>query len=343
MSDTTDFLNISKQDELLKEMLDVARNDIDKREGSIMFDALSPTSFMFFKQSSLFKDIMEQAFACRGKGIYLDYSADDVGLVRMSATPSRVMLEIKGVDDTVIPNGTRFGIVDSDLIFVTREQVVIKDGIARVSAVCTTKGSRTNVDRNSITLLLDPMSGIQSVTNPEYADYGVDDESDDDFRERILYQKRNSENDGLDSDYERWALSVTGVNYAKSLDKPRGIGTVDVIIGGNETVEGELVKSVQTLIDKKKQPGIDVVVRKVKSQVVNITVYVEGLDESEAIKAIRKYTNTIGVGGTVVVSKITWALLEGGASDVKVIQPKNNVKIEDDSLCEVKVTISNEQ
>ncbi|MGE5704136.1 MAG: baseplate J/gp47 family protein, partial [Clostridia bacterium] len=180
---------------------------------------------------------------------------------------------------------------------------------------------------------------IKQVTNPEPARFGMNLETDEDLRSRILYQKRNPEHGGTTSDYVRWALTVTGVTYAKSIDKARGIGSVDVVIGGNESQIEQLIEQTQSFLDKKKPSGVDVRVRKLNQQEVDITVKVEGISREVALSSILSYTRTIGVGGTIYPSKVIAALINAGASDAVVIRPAEPVDLHGDSSIQPVVTI----
>lgn len=162
------------------------------------------------------------------------------------------------------------------------------------------------------------------------------DESDESLRERILKQKRNPERGGSLSDYERWALSVTGVTYAKAIEFTRGIGTVDIIAGG--TVP-DYVERVQEVIDNRKPGGVDAVVRPVRKQRVVVTVKVTGLDHDKAKQVIESFLRTIGIGGTLYVSRLLSAVIAAGASDVEMITPTQNVTLYTDTQIDPEVTV----
>ncbi|WP_139489373.1 baseplate J/gp47 family protein [Brevibacillus dissolubilis] len=331
-------------EEKLQQMLDRVPDELDKREGSIIYDALAPIALQLWMEESKFREILEQAFAVKAEGYYLDLIAKDHGLERTPANRARVLLEFTGTPGKTVPKGTTVGVLNSDLSYVTdldcplssvtREEngSKVTIGLGRVMATCKLAGDEGNVPVHKITLLFDPNPDVVRVTNPEPGRYGTDEESDASLRNRILYQKRNPEHGGTSSDYVRWALTITGITYAKTLDKPRGIGTVDLIIGGNETHLNELVMQAQTLMDQKKPTGVDVKVRKLKHQRVEIRISVIGLSPSEATSAVLGYTRTIEVGGTLYRSKLVSALVQAGATDATVSEPAINIELEHDSI-----------
>ncbi|MGC5326427.1 baseplate J/gp47 family protein [Brevibacillus sp. SYSU BS000544] len=324
----------------LQQMLNRVPNELDKREGSIIYDALAPIAMQLWIEESKFREILEQAFAVKAEGYYLDLIAQDHGISRTPASPATVMLEFTGAVGKVVPKGTTCGIPDSDLSFTTDEAVTIdSNGRARVGATCKIAGIIGNVPFHTITLIFDPIPDIWTVTNPDPAKGGTDEESDQSLRNRILYQKRNPEHGGTDSDYVRWALSVTGVTYAKAIDKPRGIGSVDVVVGGNEMQMNKIVADTQKFIDLKKPSGVDVKVRKVQMQTVPITIKVVGIPEAAAASAIQEYLRKIEVGGTVYWAKILAAVMNAGATDATMIEPLQNITLSNDSAIHPVVTI----
>jgi len=234
---------------ILRRMLSRVPDEMDKREGSIIWDALAPAALELAQQYDVFQNLIKQAFISTSTGEYLDFGAGDLGLTRSL------------------------------------------------------------------------------------------DEDDESFRPRALYLKRNPEKGGADTDYERWALSVAGVQYARSIDKARGLGTVDVIVSGLPDTLNQLVIDVQTLVDKKKPSGVDAKVKKVTLVTKEFTISVEGLSQEDAATVALTYLNAVGVGGTAILSKLVTALIQAGASDAVVTEPTSNVSLPPDSILDPVVVI----
>ncbi|NRS15811.1 baseplate J/gp47 family protein [Brevibacillus sp. HB1.4B] len=240
------FLEGSSFGEILYEMLLTVPEDLDRSEGSIIYDALAPIAKALFKHQTERGKIIEQAFAVTATRKYLELMAIDYGLA---------------------------------------------------------------MDKNEPT---------------------------EDLRNRVLRHKRNPERGGALSDYERWAHSIPGVNYVRGLNLIRGIGTVDLVVGG--TIPN-LLETVQEVIDRKKTPGLDVIVRLVSRQTVPIEVAVTGLDKEKARQAILTYTSSIGVGGTLFLAQIFAALVGAGATDAKILLPTSSVTLRADAQIDPVVTI----
>lgn len=75
-----DFNNI------MRRMLDKVADSIDKREGSIIYDALSPCAAELAQMYIILKDNIDLAFVDTSTGEYLDRLCNQVGLERKQAT-----------------------------------------------------------------------------------------------------------------------------------------------------------------------------------------------------------------------------------------------------------------
>ncbi|MDH6351936.1 baseplate J/gp47 family protein [Brevibacillus sp. 1238] len=247
MSETDlSFMEGSTFEQILYDMLRTVPEDLDRSEGSIIYDALAPIGKALFKHQTERGKIIEQAFGVTATRKYLELMAVDYGLA-----------------------------LDKD----------------------------------------------------EPTEY---------LRNRILRHKRNPERGGSISDYERWALSIPGVNYARALNLIRGIGTVDLVVGG--TIPN-LLETVRELIDRRKTPGLDIVVRLVSKQVVNIEVAVTGLDQEKARQTILDYTGSIGVGGTLFLAQIFAVLVGAGATDARILSPTTSMTLRPDAQIDPVVTV----
>jgi uncharacterized phage protein gp47/JayE len=114
---------------------------------------------------------------------------------------------------------------------------------------CEEYGEIGNVPDGAINLVA--QAGFDSATQSQLYRKAVDDETDDEYRERILVRKRTPFRGGVPADYERWAIEVPGVSKAKAFRCPRGAGTVDVVIWGqNGDIPDEgLIAETQKRID----------------------------------------------------------------------------------------------
>lgn len=233
--------------ELLEEMDDEAihRNmlanlppDIDKTEGGFAYDFTKPAALEAAEMMIDINEAVQLYFPEWAYGTFLDKHAREVGLQRRGATCAETDLRVTGSEGTVIPVGFLFATTSTEeaenVEFATTAEVTLEAGPTTVHVRCTEAGLSGNVPQNSITLMSTPMSGIQTVNNPEAATGGTEEESDEDLAARIKDRDLNQDSSfvGNDSDYRRWAMEVNGVGTVNVIPEwqGKGTGTVKLII-----------------------------------------------------------------------------------------------------------------
>lgn len=73
-------------DDIMQRMLSKIPDSIDKREGSIIYDALAPCAIEFAQMYIVLKDNIDLVFADTSVDEYLDRLCNQVGIQRMQAT-----------------------------------------------------------------------------------------------------------------------------------------------------------------------------------------------------------------------------------------------------------------
>lgn len=318
----TDLFKEQQYHEILQRTLDRIPDYIDKSEGSYIWDAVAPVSYEHAKQASFLMFVIMQAFALHAHGEWLDHMAGDFGISRAPAVPATVELLFTGNPGGEIPAGTKVAVQSTSIMFETDERAVIGiDGTALVSATCLNPGEEGNVPNDVVNLLVDFVPVVSSVTNPAPSTGGVDAEDDETLRNRILFFKRNPERGGTETDYQRWALSVGGVQAAHCVALARGIGSVDVIIGAPPNQIAELVPRVQAVVDVKKPLGVHATVKGAEILPVDFRITVSGIDSLVVEDVAMAYLTTVGIGGTILFSKLIAAIINAGATDAFLTEP----------------------
>lgn len=219
-------------------MLAAIPDDVDKTEGGFAHDFTRPAALEKAELMVAINDVVQIFFPEWSYSGWLDRHADKAGLKRRSARPAETALEITGVPGTVIPSGfllatPQTAIADNVEFAVVDPKTISAEGKATVVVRCTEAGRIGNVPANSITLMSSPIAGITLVTNPLAATGGVEAESDDALRERIIERERGETSFvGNDSDYKRWAREVDGVGSVAVVPEWQGAGsgTVKLIV-----------------------------------------------------------------------------------------------------------------
>lgn len=232
-------------DSILKRMLDRVSSKYDKREGSVIWDALSPASIEFHNLYVLFEALLNEMFADTATRKFLIKHCADRGITPKPASYATLIGHFEP-EELNIPLGSRFS--HEDLNYVVTER--IKDGEYYLQ--CETIGSVANDVKGQLI----PIGYINGLTKAEITGVGIvgeDDESTESLRARYFDSLRSEAFGGNEADYKQKIMSISGVGGVKvySGAKWNGGGTVKcVIIDSDYTVaEPTLVDEVQKILD----------------------------------------------------------------------------------------------
>ncbi len=210
---------------ILQQMLDRVPNSIDKREGSVIYDALAPAAA---EMAQIYIDMglnLNLSFASTSGGTYLALRAAEIGIERQQATKARRRGLFYGNDDMPIevPLGSRFSI--DRINYIVKEKRTDREYMME----CETAGIIGN--RPMGTMM--PIQHIDGLNRAELADViiaGTDEESDERLLERYQLRVRQPATSGNVYQYKQWALEVPGVGGAKVFPLWDGSGTVKLVI-----------------------------------------------------------------------------------------------------------------
>lgn len=232
---------IPTYEEILQRCLDRIPNTIDKRQGSIIYDALAPCCVELAQMYIELSGVYDQVFIDTAVGEALDKLVEQNGVKRKDATYALR----KGEFNMVVPVGNRFS--DGENTYIVIENIAgTNNSILR----CEQAGSVGNGYYGSLT----PITYLQGLTKAELTDIidmGNDIESDEDLRVRYMESVTAPQFGGNVSDYQNKVKSLTGVGGCKVIPIWNGGGTVKLIItnsqGGVPT--SSLVNDVQGAVD----------------------------------------------------------------------------------------------
>lgn len=236
-------------DSLLEEMLEQVSDDLDKREGSIIYNALAPAAGKLFETYMSLEQVLVLAFPQTSEGEYLEKITMGEGVERILATPSTRHFQASG-ESGQVRKGDRFFV--DNVYFVAQSTIDIPGVFTGISEE---KGTSTAIyDPDTILPVDDDIEGLESIeliNNHENDLDGIDDESDPSLLQRYWEKVENSPGPGNISDYIRWSKEVAGVGNVLVEPLWNGGGTVRVIIltpDGKKASSG-LIEEVQALID----------------------------------------------------------------------------------------------
>ncbi|QHJ77594.1 MAG: hypothetical protein [Bacteriophage sp.] len=154
----------------------------------------------------------------------LDRLGANIGVVRKVAAPSHVALKITTDDEYLIQAGEQFETEDGIVFNLLDDVVTKKDndgnwvGIGNLESDET--GTMNNVGANTITVVSNPDDAILEVNNQEPAYGGNDEETDEDYRKRLVLE--NTAKEGPTRNGIRSALmNLPGVRNADAVDNDK--------------------------------------------------------------------------------------------------------------------------
>lgn len=288
----------------------------------------------------------KQIFPDQAEAEFLDRWGSIIKLPRRTATFAQFTLDVTGVDASALPAGTLFQRSDGAEYSVDSE-VTISSGVATASLTASTAGATQNVAVDDVLTLVNPVTGIDSEgTVAAITTEADDDETDAAYRERVVAAFRSAQSDGKVEDYERFALSVTGVSRVWIFPTNRGAGTVDVAFleldNGDEVIpDAAKIQEVQDVIDVEKSVTDDCVVFAPDTLVQDFTIALDPNDsdvrdavtaeledlferEANVAGAFKSITETYS--GVIPISKIREAIsVAAGEDDHDLVEPTSNL------------------
>lgn len=262
-------------DEILQEMLNRVPINVDKREGSIIYDALAPCAYFLAQQYFQLEHFIDLVLADTAVGEYLDRAVAAYGIVRKEATSAVRLMVTSGQ----VGLGTKWAI--NSLAYTVT--AVLDDTSYEVT--CETSGEIGNQYRGT----MEALSNVTGVTAEltEIVTAGADEETDDALRERFLTKVRLPATSGNAYHYQRWALEVDGVGKAKTFPLDDGPGTVTVlIVDDNGNISETLPDMVAEYIETVRPVGATVTVSSPEALKVSVEANIL-LDGSKTIEQIR--------------------------------------------------------
>lgn len=226
----------------------------------------------------LLETIAKQLFVTTSEGEFLDRYALMFSITRQAATLAIGNIRFTGTNTTVVPIGTLVK-NSSGIEYKTTAAGTISGNEVIVAGICTTAGIAGNIDINTALSIVSPIAGVDTEATANTAFVGgLDLESDEDLRTRVLLKVQNQSSGGNVKDYERWALEISGVKNVWVYPLYNGAGTVYVAIaaeGADPVASGALITSVQNYLNTKKPVTAIVTVVTVTKILVDIVIDID--------------------------------------------------------------------
>lgn len=229
---------------VLERNLDRIPDEFDKREGSVIYDAIAPMAIEISLLYSYLDFLFKNAFGDTANRYWLIERAKERGIEPYKATKAVII----GRFDAKLNIGDRF-FIDDIYYTVSKLQKEEKE-LFFYELICNEEGSIGNIEGGKLT----PTRTIRNLNLAEIyklAILGEDEEDTEDFRERYFETIKSIAYGGNIDDYRKKVKAIDGVGLVKVIPVWNGGGTVKLIITDSEFKEptSELISKVQEIID----------------------------------------------------------------------------------------------
>lgn len=241
----------------LTQMMAKVPDDIDKRQGSIIYDALAPAAMVMAQQSLSLSNIVRETYIKTADSEFLDYRAVEHGTSRQLATAAQVkakFLDSKGNSIDNVEIGDRFASLGDTPVFY--KVIKINDdltGMLETEEV----GTRPNGYLGQI-LPVTPNDVLSWAEIIEVSIPAKDNETDDHLRNRLLSTDSWIAYGGNIADYLDMISKISAVGSAQVYPVWNGGGTVKLVILDNDLMPAspELLTKVKNEVDPPDSEGL---------------------------------------------------------------------------------------
>lgn len=236
------FENITYED-ILQRMLDKVPETMDKREGSIIYDALAPAAIELQNLYLQLDVVLNESFADTASLEYLVRKIEERGLKQKEAT-SAILKAISTPTTVEIEIGSRLSL--NTLNYIITEKIA--DGEYKVQ--CETPGVEANAYFGSM-IPIDHIAGLETIEVTELLIPGEDEEDVESLRERYYQSMQSQSYGGNIADYREKVIELPGIGGVKVTPVWNGGGTVKLTIIDSTfgVPSDEQIKSIQEMID----------------------------------------------------------------------------------------------
>lgn len=231
---------------IVRRMLDAVPQNVDKREGSILYDAVCGAALELANLYIELDVVLNETFADTASREYLIRRAAERGLSPEPATNA----VLRGEFNIDVPIGSRFSLEELNYAVIEK----ISTGVYRLR--CETPGEAGNKRLGDL-IPIDYIEGLQSAKLTGLLLPGEDEEDTEVFRKRYLDSLTSIAFGGNQADYKQKVTALDGVGGVRVMPAFYGAGTVQLIIKDSDmgVPSAELVSAVKQAVDPLEKTG----------------------------------------------------------------------------------------
>ena len=168
--------------------------------------------------TGLYKCIADRAkanFALTAIGDDLDVIGQNENTIRKSAVAAELTATLPATTGTIIPTSIDFVADSNGLRYRATIEVTAAAGVATLNLKCTESGANGTLSIGDTLQIASQITGATTTaTVTAVATAGIDKESDEDYRPRVLFAQRAITGGANATDHKIWSEAVTGVKSA---------------------------------------------------------------------------------------------------------------------------------
>lgn len=238
---------------LLNEMLADVPGNIDKRPGSVIYDALAPAARKLAAAYADLDVMVSLSYADTASEEFLSRRTAEFGVNRRAAAPARRLGRFFAAGDVPVdvPVGSRYAL--DGMAFAAMEKVADGEFVLE----CETPGAAGNQPFGAL-LPIDYVAGLARGELSDVLVPGTDEESDEALRERYYAAVNEPAFGGNVADYKQKIGAIAGVGAVKVFPVWNGGGTVKATILASDWSEPAepFLHELQEIVDPVAHAGL---------------------------------------------------------------------------------------
>lgn len=251
-----DYLEKYTFEYLINKALENVPDTLDKRQGSIIYDALAPACYELSDYYMELRKFLNDVFVSTAHNEYLDNRVAERGLTRYMATQAirKGVFTSTGGVPSVIPIGSRFSTIDGEnsvnfeVIGAYVENDVAVPGAYQLQ--CEVAGTIGN-DYVGNLMSITHINGLVSADVTSILVSARDTETDEELRARYYLTIRQNSFGGNMAQYDQELKKIDGVGYVQVYPVWNGGGTVkcSIINSDYDSIDTEEIARIQDIVD----------------------------------------------------------------------------------------------
>lgn len=238
-----------------------------------------------------------QTLALTATGSDLDLIGAEFNVIRKPAAAAVLAATLPGLDGTIIPATSSF-IGDANKVsYFMSVSVEIIGGFAELSITAEELGVNGNLQVGDTLTIVSPVAGAdQTATVTEVTDTGAEEETDEAYRQRVLFAERSTPGGNNTTDYKIWSEGAEGVFRAfPYAGKPPALNLVSfpgdrtVFVEADSSIDPDGIAPQSLLDDVRDDINSDPVTTAERASLglEDSTLYVESITRTGAIVEVK--------------------------------------------------------